>query len=63
MQRNLELGATDMADDQRLSEINDEFADYIRDIPRKDTSKAEIDGIKDGLRDILAEYQMLVGPG
>ncbi len=51
-----------MADDTKLSKINDEFADYIKSIQRKDTSKAEMDGIKDDLRGILAKYQILVAP-
>jgi hypothetical protein len=51
-----------MADDETIKTINKEFARYIRDIPRKDTTKQEIDTLKNQLRDILGQYQDLVSP-
>jgi hypothetical protein len=51
-----------MADDDKLQAINEEFALYIRSIPRKDTSKDEIDDLKEHLRAILGQYQDLIPP-
>jgi len=51
-----------MIDEQELRRINDEFALYIRDMPRKEMSIAEMDQITEELRAILRQYQGLVAP-
>ena len=51
-----------MVREAEIDVINVEFAAYIRDIPRREASVDDIDKIKEDLRDILAQYELLVAP-